>query len=58
MDRVWSGRKALQTVVIGLGSQTDRVARQVASQIDLYDRTRLAARSLRERLRTIIGGRS
>jgi hypothetical protein len=57
MNRIWSDRKALQTLVIGLGPQTDRIARQAASQIDLYDRTRLAARSLRDRLRTMLQAR-
>ncbi len=53
MDRVWAQRRQLQTIVIGLGPQTDRVARQAFSQIELYDRTRIAARTLRDRLRAM-----
>ena len=53
MDRVWSERRQLQTIVIGLGTQTDRVARQAFSQIELYDRTRVAARSMRDRIRAV-----
>jgi CelD/BcsL family acetyltransferase involved in cellulose biosynthesis len=53
MDRVWAERRQLQTIVIGLGPQTDRVARQAFSQIELYDRTRIAARSMRDRLRAV-----
>ncbi len=51
MDRVWAERRQLQTIIIGLGPQTDRVARQAFTQIELYDRTRVAARSMRDRLR-------
>jgi Acetyltransferase (GNAT) domain len=53
MDRVWAERRQLQTIVIGLGPQTDRVARQAFSQIELYDRTRIAARSMRDRIRAV-----
>ncbi|MGL4405570.1 MAG: GNAT family N-acetyltransferase [Notoacmeibacter sp.] len=55
MDRVWSERRELQTIVIGLGTQTDRLARQAFSQIELYDRTRTVARSLRDRLKSWFG---
>jgi Acetyltransferase (GNAT) domain len=50
MDRVWAERRHLQTIIIGLGPQTDRMARQAFNQIELYDRTRIAARSMRDRL--------
>jgi Acetyltransferase (GNAT) domain len=53
MDRVWAERRQHQTIVIGLGPQTDRVARQAFSQIELYDRTRIAARSMRDRIRAV-----
>ena len=53
MDRVWAERRQLQTIVIGLGTQTDRVARQAFSQIELYDRTRIAARTMRDKLRAV-----
>lgn len=56
MDRVWGERRQLQTLVIGLGTQTDRLARQAFSQIELYDRTRTVARSLRDRLKALFNG--
>lgn len=56
MDRVWSERRMLETLVIGLGPDKDRVARQAANQIDLYQRTRKAARGLRDRVRAFWHG--
>lgn len=53
MNRVWAERRHHLTIVIGLGPQTDRVARQAFSQIELYDRTRFVARSMRDRLRAV-----
>ncbi|NJR13568.1 MAG: GNAT family N-acetyltransferase [Phyllobacteriaceae bacterium] len=51
MNRVWSGRRPMETIVIGLGADKDRLARQVRQQISFYHRSRSAARGLRERLK-------
>jgi hypothetical protein len=55
MDRVWTEHKTLQTLIIGLGPATDRVARQVQGQIDIYGRTRIAARGMRNKWRSMMG---
>jgi hypothetical protein len=51
MDRIWTERKNMETLIIGLGPDKDGQARAVANQIDLYQRTRSAARSLRSRFK-------
>ena len=51
MERLWSERKRMGTLVIGLTPQADRLARQTATQLHLYNETRNFARNLRNRVR-------
>jgi hypothetical protein len=51
MSRLWSERKPIGTIVVGLTPQADRLARQAASQLHLYSETRNMARLLRNRVR-------
>ena len=44
MSRLWSERKPIGTIVVGLTPQADRLARQAASQLHLYSETRNMAR--------------
>jgi Acetyltransferase (GNAT) domain len=51
MDRIWSARAPVETLVIGLGPDRDKQARAALAQLQLKQQTRSAARSLRDRLR-------
>ena len=53
MSRLWSERKPIGTIVVGLTPQADRAARQAAQQLHLYRETRNAARLIRNRLRRL-----
>jgi hypothetical protein len=55
MSRIWSERKPLGTVVVGLTPATDRATRQAASQLHLHRETRNLARVLRNRVRKLLG---
>src|SRR5690606_26431333 len=55
MSRIWSERRPVGTLVVGLTSDSDRLARQAASQLHLYRETRNLARIWRERLKKLIG---
>ena len=57
MSRLWTERKPIGTIVVGLTPEADRAARQAASQLHLYRETRNMARLLRNRVRGISGGR-
>lgn len=57
MSRIWSERKPLGTMVIGLTPSADRAARQAASQLHLYRETRNFVRVLRSRMREMLGRR-
>jgi hypothetical protein len=57
MSRLWSERKPIGTLVIGLTPAADRVTRQAASQLHLYRETRNLARLLRNRVRSLLGRR-
>ncbi|MBZ9859342.1 MULTISPECIES: GNAT family N-acetyltransferase [unclassified Mesorhizobium] len=54
MSRLWSERKPMGTLVIGLTPDADRLARQAASQLHLYRETRNMARILRNRMRSLL----
>ena len=51
MSRLWSERKPIGTLVIGMTPDADRATRQAASQLHLYRETRNFARLLRNRVR-------
>lgn len=52
MSRLWSERKPIGTLVVGLTPEADRLARQAAQQLQLYRDTRNAARLVRNRVRS------
>ena len=54
MSRLWTERKPMGTLVVGLTPDTDRLARQAASQLHLYRETRNMARILRNRMRSLL----
>jgi hypothetical protein len=54
MSRIWSERKAIGTLVVGLTPDADRATRQAASQLHLYRETRNMARILRNRVRGLL----
>ena len=54
MSRLWSERKPIGTLVIGMTPDADRLARQAASQLHLYRETRNMARLLRNRVRRLL----
>jgi CelD/BcsL family acetyltransferase involved in cellulose biosynthesis len=55
MSRLWSERRRMGTMVIGVVPNVDRAVRQAASQLHMYRETRNMARLLRNRLRGLIG---
>lgn len=57
MSRLWSERKPMGSLVIGMTPDADRLARQAASQLHLYRETRNMARLLRNRVRSLLGRR-
>ena len=57
MSRLWSERKPIGTLVVGLTPDSDRQARQAASQLHLYRETRNMARIIRNRVRELLGRR-
>ncbi|MGE3365702.1 MAG: GNAT family N-acetyltransferase [Rhizobiaceae bacterium] len=54
MSRLWSERKPLGTMLIGLTPDSGRPTRQAASQLHLYRETRNMARLIRNRVRDLI----
>lgn len=57
MSRIWSERRAIGTLIIGLTPEADRAARQAAKQLHLYQETRNMARVIRNRLKVLLGRR-
>jgi CelD/BcsL family acetyltransferase involved in cellulose biosynthesis len=55
MSRLWSERKPVGTIVVGLTPEADRAARQAAQQLHLYRETRNMARIVRNRVRGFFG---
>jgi hypothetical protein len=54
MSRLWTERKPIGTLVIGMTPEADRATRQAASQLHLYRETRNFARLLRNRVRGLL----
>jgi len=54
MSRLWSERKPIGTIVVGLTPEADRAARQAAQQLHLYRETRNMARVLRNRVKRLL----
>ena len=54
MNRLWTERKPMGTLVVGLTPDADRLARQAASQLHLYRETHNMARILRNRMRSLL----
>jgi len=54
MSRLWTERKPVGTLVVGLTPDADRLARQAASQLHLYRETRNMARILRNRMKNLL----
>jgi len=57
MSRLWSERKPLGTIIVGLTPSADRATRQAASQLHLYRETRNLVRILRSRVRHMLGSK-
>jgi len=55
MSRIWTERRPLGTIVVALAPDADRLARQAASQLHLYQETRNFARSVKNRLLGLLG---
>lgn len=53
MSRMWTERKSMGTMIIGLDPKHDRDVRQVATQLHIYRNTRNIARLLREKIRSM-----
>ncbi|MGE3305825.1 MAG: GNAT family N-acetyltransferase [Rhizobiaceae bacterium] len=54
MSRLWTERRSIGTLVVGLTPDADRATRQAASQLHLYRETRNMARILRNRVRGLL----
>ena len=54
MDRLWSERRRIGTLIVGLTPGADRAARQTAAQLHLYTESRNLARLVRKRMRGFI----
>jgi len=54
VSRLWSERKRMGTLVIGMTPAADRLTRQAASQLHLYQETRNLARMVRNRVRGLL----
>ena len=55
MSRIWTERRPVGTMVVGLSAEADRATRQAAAQLHLYRETRNVARIVRNRVRRLIG---
>lgn len=55
MSRLWSERREMGTLVVGLTPESDKAARQAAGQIHLNRETRNFARILRNRIKGLVG---
>ncbi|MCC6205824.1 MAG: GNAT family N-acetyltransferase [Hyphomicrobiales bacterium] len=54
MSRLWSERRPMGTMVIGMTPDSDRATRQAASQLHLYQETRNMARLVRNRVKSLL----
>lgn len=55
MSRLWTERRPIGTLVVGLTPGTDRLARQAAGQLQFYRETRNFARIMRNRVKRLLG---
>ena len=55
LSRMWSERRPIGTIVVGLTPDAGAQVRQAASQLQLYRNTRNAVRILRSRIRRALG---
>lgn len=55
VSRLWTERRRIGTMVVGLTPDSDRATRQAAAQLHLYRETRNFARILRSRVRRAFG---
>ena len=55
MSRLWSERRPLGTMVIGLAPGTEKIVNQAASQLHLHKQTRNMARILRNKVKRAFG---
>lgn len=53
MSRLWTEREEMGTLIVGLRQNSDREARQAASQLHLYQNTRNVARLIREKIMSL-----
>ncbi|MBD0413549.1 GNAT family N-acetyltransferase [Oryzicola mucosus] len=53
MSRLWTERRPIGTMVIGMRPNTDRITRQAASQLHLYRETRNMMRLFRNRVKAV-----
>jgi hypothetical protein len=54
MSRIWTERRPVGTLIVGLTPDADRQARQAASQLHLYQETRNFARQVKQRIRNLL----
>ncbi|WP_274630255.1 GNAT family N-acetyltransferase [Arvimicrobium flavum] len=54
MSRLWAERRPMGTLVVGMTPDSDRAARQAASQLHLYRETRNIARIVRNRVKGLL----
>ncbi|HEY4191734.1 MAG TPA: GNAT family N-acetyltransferase [Mesorhizobium sp.] len=57
MSRLWTERRPVGTIVIGLTPDSDRLARQAAAQLHLHRETRNMARIVRNRMKSLLSRR-
>jgi hypothetical protein len=57
MSRLWTERRTMATLMIGVTPDADRQVRQAATQLHLYRETRNMARILRNRIRGLVARR-
>ncbi len=55
MNRLWSERREMGSLVIGLTPGSDRAARQAVKQMHLYHESRNVARLVRDRVKNMLG---
>ncbi|WP_378948323.1 GNAT family N-acetyltransferase [Mesorhizobium sp. ANAO-SY3R2] len=54
LGRMWSEKKTMGTIIVGLTPDADRATRQAASQLHLHRQTRKLAVKLRDRMRGLL----
>ena len=54
VSRLWTERRPIGTLLVGMTPATDRITRQAASQLHLYRETRNLARIVRSRVSNLL----